>query len=137
MLTEEQCLHLAAVANEVGEAYADCWSYKPSTRFDAEAWSAVAGRRNLEFLASRWLPRDEAQWVLEQYVKGYNAFTPALLQRFPDEAEIRIARERSVCLYVRLPSGCDKKLPTARRVSADEKGDTCLQSSSCTRYWWD
>jgi hypothetical protein len=136
--TVEQSVHMATVSKEVAEAYADCWDYNPGSRvFDPDAWQRVAARRNLAYLATRWLPRDEAQWVMEQWVKDYNNFTPDLIARFPEEAEIRIARESSVCLYVKLPWGCKKKLPTAKRVMADERDEVFSVGSLCVRYWWD
>jgi hypothetical protein len=127
MQTVEQSLHVATVSNEVGKAYADCWERRHVSDQD----------RNLEFLATRWLRRDDAKWVMEQWVNGYNEFSPDVIDKFPEEAQIRIAREGSVCLYVKLPYGCSKKLPSAKRVSADERGETVLLSSPCVRYWWD
>ena len=138
MSTVEQSVQMATVSNEVAEAYADCWDYHtaPGEMFGA-AWGIVAQRRNLDFLASRWLPRDDAKWVLEQWVKGHNEFAPEVIDKFPEEAEIRIAREGSVCLYVKLPYGSKKKLPCAKRVAADECDEVLLLSSPCVRYWWD
>jgi hypothetical protein len=138
MPTVEQSLHMATVSNEVAEAYADCWDYHPPQGVMlGPDWDAVSKRRNLDFLASRWLPRDDAKWVMEQWVKDYNEFSPEVIDKFPAEAEIRIAREGSVCLYVKLPYGCKKKLPCAKRVAADECDEMLLLSSPCVRYWWD
>lgn len=138
MATVDEARRMATVSKEVAEAYADCWDYhpRPGIVFGPE-WSAIEDRRNLEFFASRYLPRDEAIWVLEQWVKEYNEFTPDVLERLPDDAEVRIAREGSVCLYVRLPYGSQSKLPTAKRMKADERDEVLLQSSRCVRYWWD
>lgn len=59
MPTVEQSVQMAAVSNEVAEAYADCWDYNPAPgEMFGPAWGAVEKRRNLDFLASRWLPRD-------------------------------------------------------------------------------
>ena len=136
----QESSYMATVSKEVAEAYADCWDYHPKVSapyFDAPAWRAMEERRNLEFFATRYLSRDEAIRVLEQWVKEYNEFTPAVLKRLPDDAEVRIAREGSVCLYVRLPYGSQSKLPTAKRLKADERDELFLQSSRCVRYWWD
>jgi hypothetical protein len=138
MATVTQSVYMSTVSNEVAEAYADCWDYKPGDKaFDPMEWKNVADRRNLSYLATRWLPRDDAKWIMEQWVKGYNNFTPDLIDRFPEEAQIRIARESSVCLYVKLPWGCKKKLPTAKRVMADERDEVFSVGSMCVRYWWD
>ena len=138
MSTVEQSVQMAAVSNEVAEAYADCWDYHPAPgEMFGPAWNAVEKRRNLDFLASRWLPKEDAKWIMEQWVKGYNEFSPDVIAKFPDEAQIRIAREGSVCLYVRLPWGCKAKLPSAARVAADERDELLLLSSPCVRYWWD
>ena len=132
MPTVEQSMHMATVSNEVAEAYADAWDYHPEGRYDAAAWAAVARRRNLDFLASRWLSRDDAKWVLQQWVKGYNLFHPDLLDHLPASAEVRIAREGSVALYVK-----GKRLPGAAKMSADEKHQVDLMGTLCVRYWWD
>jgi len=129
---------MSTVSNEVAEAYADCWAYDPNSPHAAGTWKDVAQRRNLDFFATRWLPRDEAKWVMEQWVKEYNYFTPKLIDRFPADAEIRIAREGSVCLYVRVSPGWElQRLPTAKRMEADEREEVFLQSARCVRYWWD
>jgi len=121
-----------SVADEVAEAYADCWDYQPEGHFDPVAWAAVAGRRNLDFLASDWMPRDEAKAVLQKYVPGYNLFHPDLLEHLPASTEVRIAREGSVALYVR-----GARLPSAAKMSADERHNVDLMGTRCVRYWWD
>lgn len=137
MATVQESIDMAEVSKQVSEAYADCWDFFPERDGYGKAWEAVEKRRNLEFLATKWLPRDEAKWVLQQWVKGYNEFTPDLLDNLPPEALVRIAREGSVAIYVKLPFGCKKRLPSASRMAADERGSECLQSSPCVRYWWD
>jgi hypothetical protein len=138
MATVEQSVQMATVSNEVAEAYADCWDYHPEGAFDAPKWDAVGKRRNLEFLASRWLSRDDAKWVLQQWVKGYNLFHPDLLDHLPAKAQVRIAREGSVALYVARPFGSKMRLPSAAKMAADEKHDDIdLLGTRCVRYWWD
>jgi hypothetical protein len=132
MATVEQSVQMATVSNEVAEAYADCWDYHPEVTFDAPKWDAVAKRRNLSFLASRWLTRDDAKWVLQQWVKGYNLFHPDLLDHLPASAEVRIAREGSVALYAK-----GGRLPSAAKMAADEKHTVDLLGTPCVRYWWD
>ena len=138
MATVQESIYMTEVSQQVAEAYADCWDFQPDPGdWLGPSWQRVAGRRNLEFLATRYLPRDEAKLVMEQWVKQYNEFTPDVLSRLPAWAEVRIAREGSPCIYVKLPYGSDKKLPTAKRLAADERDEMMLQSSHVVRYWWD
>lgn len=139
MATVQESIYMTEVSAQVAEAYADCWDFHPGTDEEwlGPSWQKVSARRNLEFLATRYLPRDEAKWVMQQWVKQYNEFTPDVLDALPEEALVRIARESSVCIYVKLPYGCNKKLPTAKRMAADERDEQWMQSSQCVRYWWD
>jgi hypothetical protein len=138
MATVQESLYMTEVSSQVAEAYADSWDYHPQPGvFMGPDWDAVSARRNLEFLATRYLPRDEAKWVMQQWVKQYNEFTPELLDRLPEEAMVRIAREGSPAIYVKLPFGCKRKCPTAKRMAADERDEVALQSSLVVRYWWD
>jgi hypothetical protein len=100
------------------KAYADC-------HMD---WEKGAKLRNLDFCASEFVSRDEAFKILSEAIPGgYNAFNANLLLAFPKNARFQIAREGSVCLYV-----TGKNLPSAEKVSADEK-----DGSKVVRYWWD
>ena len=138
MATVQESIYMTEVSAQVAEAYADCWDYKPEPGvFIGPGWEAVSARRNLEFLATRYLPRDEAKWVMQQWVKEYNNFTPDVLDALPPEAMVRIAREGSPAIYVKLPYGCKRKCPTAKRMAADERDEMALQSSLVVRYWWD
>ena len=85
-----------AVRKEVMEAYADCWDYK-----DESDWDDVSARRNLHFKASSYLSRDEAVKIMKEAVPGYNVFEPELLELLPEDCEVLIAREGSVCVYVK------------------------------------
>lgn len=135
---QEETRHMASVSDQVKEAYADCWDYQPwPGPYMNPDWERVAQIRNLEFLATRYLPRDDAQAVMEQWVKQYNNFKPSLLSRLPEDCEVRIAREGSPCIYVKLPWGHKVKMPTAKRMAADERDEMTLQSSRVIRYWWD
>lgn len=129
----DEAAAMAAVSSEVAEAYADCWDYDPDQVGTGKTWDNVAKRRNLDFLATKWLPRDDAKWVLQQWVKDYNAFRPDLLDHLPKSAMVRIARECSVGLYVR---GA-KRLPSAEKMQADAKRPVILLGVECFHYWWD
>ena len=105
------------VQNEVKMAYADCW-------MDGnEAYNL----RNLNFRASKAVSRDEAYEIMRQFVPGYNFFEPKLIKKFPANTQIVIAREGSVCLYVKA-----RKHPSAKAVKADEMD----KEGEFVRYWW-
>ena len=105
------------VENEVMEAYADCWL----------GWEEGSKRRNLSFMAGDLVSRDEAIEIMRKAVpNGYNDFNADYLYHFDPESKFQIAREGSVCVYVR-----GGKLP--RHIHADEV-DT---KNGITRIWWD
>lgn len=133
MATVQESADMATVSAEVAEAYADCWDFYPERDGWEQGWGKVAARRSLDFLATKWLPRDEAKWVMQQWVKGYNAFDPSLLDHLPAKAQVRIARESSVAIYVR---GA-QRLPSAETMHADERHERDLLGVRCVRYWWD
>ena len=133
MATVQEAADMATVSAEVAEAYADCWDYYPERDGWPAGWDRVEARRNLDFLATKWLPRDEAKWVMQQWVKGYNAFDPSLLDHLPAKAKVRIARAGSVAIYVRDA----QRLPSASKMQADERHECDLLGVQCVRYWWD
>jgi hypothetical protein len=106
------------VQNQVKMAYADCWM----------SGNEAYNLRNLKFRASQAVSRDEAYEIMNQFVPGYNAFESELIKKFPKNAQIVIAREGSVCLYVK-----SNKYPSAKSMSADEKD----KEGEFVRYWWD
>lgn len=106
------------IEQEVMLAYADC---RDHSDYAMEI-------RNLEFKASDFVSRDEAKRILLKANVYYNAFEPDLLNRFPKDCKIKIAREGSVCLYVK-----GNKLPKARSFADEiDKWD-----DGTVRYWWD
>jgi hypothetical protein len=113
------------VCKEVLQAYYDCWSDEP--------WSLRESKRNLEFRASESVDRNSAKEILHLALGGgYNDFTPDLLDYLPEDCEITIAREGSVCLYV-------KNLPPDAKP---HKKLLCnewnyIQHTGETRIWWD
>ncbi len=114
------------VADEVKKAYADCSAGDSLSRRDA-----AMRQRQLQFKASADVSVADAQSILKQAVPhGYNNFTASVLKKFPAEARVLIAREFSVCLYVK---GND--LPPKDQVKADECDPT--EDEGVVRYWWD
>jgi len=112
------------IYKEVEEAYYDC-------AHDDDPLEIRLKRRNLSFRASQAVDRDTSFAILENLVPGYNNFCPELLLHLPEGCEIFIAREGSVCLYVK------GKLPKKlwRKLDSDE-WDYSDQSDE-TRIWWD
>ena len=109
--------------NEVREAYADHWL----------GWDSGADRRQLQYRASFSLsPEVARKAMLLACVYVYNAFTPDVLDKFDKDCRVTIAREGSVCLYVR--PGASGRMPCAKAVGADE---VRAQDNGEVRYWWD
>lgn len=133
MQTVDGAADMATVSAEVAKAYADCWDYHPDGERWSASWEGVSKRRNLDFLATKWLARDDAKWVMQQWVRAYNDFHSDLLDNLPRKAMLRIARESSVAIYVK---GADR-LPGIAKMSANEKRPVFLLGVECVRYWWD
>lgn len=108
------------VAKEIKAAYSDCW-------MEGERAYKL---RNLNYRAPFEVSRDDAVRIMNDAVKGYNNFEPKLLKKFPECATFQLAREGSVCVYVRANGG---KLPSAKGVKADERD----AEGDLVRYWWD
>ena len=107
------------IAREVNQAYCDS---NPEVPFDE-----TMTKRNLNFKASAAVPKDEAVKIMTDALflddpdfEGYNAFKPSVLGRLPSGSMVTLAREGSVCAYVKLPEGA--KLPSgfARKCKIDE-----------------
>lgn len=114
------------IYNEVREAYADCGIMEESSD---EAWGEFEKRRNLNYRASQAVDKQTAKALLEKAVVGYNGFTPDLLDHLPDDCEVTIAREGSVCLYVK-----GDNLPVDDLTSI---ADECNFKNGELRLWWD
>jgi len=106
------------ILNETIEAYADC----------TMTWEMGWQRRNLSFKASAPVSRDEAIEIANKAIPGgYNAFKASKLKLLPVFAEIILARENSVCVYV---------TPPVKEIKAME-ADEWNTEDGVTRIWWD
>lgn len=65
---------------------------------------------------------------------AYNDFQPAHLGMLPECAEVTLAREGSVCAYVKLPKGLTIDARTQRAMMIDEFHP---QADGTIRLWWD
>lgn len=100
-------------------------------------------RRNLDFRASRSVPPKIAKLIMEKAIVGYNDWEPELMDHITS-GEVFIAREGSVCIYVRgrkrLPRiklCCNEyKLYKKDRMSWRDK--TVIKGHAGEiRIWWD
>lgn len=105
------------ILQEVKEAYIDSDLSIP--------WEEASKRRKLDFKSSDFVLRDVAYDIMIKCVSEYNDFTPEIIKKFPSTCLIQIAREGSVCLYVK-----GKNLPTNIADEESWQGDV-------KRYWWD
>ena len=109
---------------EVKTAYAD----------STMEWELAVKIRNLGFRASQACSPAEAFDILKAAIpKGYNEFTAALVKKFPAHAQITIAREGSVCMYVTGVQAHEPELPSREELMADEYDWT----GNALRIWWD
>lgn len=109
------------IFKEVYEAYYDCGHlYEITDGKGSEEFYEIAETtmevRNLRFRASQAVNRDTAIAIMEKACPGYNNFEPSLLKFLPDDCEITLAREGSVCIYVRKGR---KRLPK-KKLMANE-----------------
>ena len=124
------------VEQEVLNAYADCglidekldellpeWSKGDRRMTEAEqkiyydVEPEFMKMRDLHFRASRAVKPETAYKIMKRACPGYNEFDCELIKLFPDDCKIVIAREGSVCLYIK-PG--EQKLPTCKALKADE-----------------
>jgi hypothetical protein len=107
------------VRDETYEAYFDC-TKEGEKHPDPE-------RRKLHFRASQPVSKSEAISIMQKCIPcGYNDFDASVLNQLPDYAQIFLARESSVCIYVK----GKHTLTTAQETNYDPATDE-------TRFWWD
>lgn len=131
---------------EVATAYADCGL----SDYDDEVWQI----RNIGFRASQAVNAAMAKAIMQDVCNSYNDFDCKIFDLFPDDCQIVLAREGSVCIYV---SSGNKPLPTREQIEAQEYnvmthtkfGQGTYQGSfdgrstpyggfeGETRIWWD
>ena len=114
---------LKKVTAEVMKAYSDCHM----------EWEEGSKLRNLNFKASAPVSRDDAVAIMEKALGrggSYNDFEPSLLKHLPEDAEVWLARESSVCVYVRSNSTTQ----WLHKMSADEAD---VAEDDLIRMWWD
>lgn len=87
--------------------------------------------RCYDFCSDEFVSRKDAYAIMKAACpRGYNEFRAELiLEHFANDALFKLAREGSVCMYVK---GDD--LPSKKQLDADEY---TLQADGTTRIWWD
>jgi hypothetical protein len=101
--------------------------------------------RNLNFRASGWVTPEVAIQIMKVACPGYNEFTPDTLRYFEDfeGVKIQLAREGSVCIYVRgMPIHQGSCTHMRKALGADEcnwisEQDDNFADSNVIRVWWD
>src|SRR5271157_4006254 len=96
---------LQKVTSAVKKAYCDSDPNVPFEQTEKE--------RNLNFKASAPVTKDEACQIMTEALfcdgnpdtEAYNAFRPIFLSKLPKGSMVTLAREGSVCAYVRVPEG--------------------------------
>jgi hypothetical protein len=96
----------------------------------------------MRFRASQPVQVEAAVEIMTVVLRGtptpnyYNEFTPKLLRKLPKGSMVTLAREYSVCVYVKLPEGhIIENLSSLReRMLADE---ISIEDDRSIRIWWD
>lgn len=74
-------------------------------------------KRNLHFRASQGCSPEMAEAIMEEVCPEYNLFKARFLGLLPSDCTVTLAREGSVCIYVRKG---ETKIPTRSKLKADE-----------------
>lgn len=134
-------LEYKQIFDEIAEAYYDCVvEQSDENENDDDKWDEIDKIRNLNFRASQPVDAKTATEIMQKICPEYNGFLASNLSAFPDDCQIFIAREGSVCIYVRPGS---KPLPTFDRINASEYsvlnkdtfGDRCHCKSESQSHW--
>lgn len=113
------------VLTQAAAAYGDCldWNEKYESLLRTPTTS-----RNLNWRASKPVNELEAAIILERCGVYYNDFYPSLLLELKRGSEVYLAREGSVCVYV-------KGKVLAMSLQEDEHHYN--EETDETRLWWD
>lgn len=107
------------VLKETTTAYIDC-----NSKLD---WELASKIRNLNFLAPYPVNKEEAINIMKAAVPiGYNSFKAEILAKLPKDSQIKLAREGSVCVYVKTKHSIPKLKENERSVH-----------NGWIRIWWD
>lgn len=97
--------------------------------------------RNLNFKASGAVTIDEAVTIMAkalncgEHEEGYNNFQPACFRKLPEGTEITLAREGSVCAYIKPPKDIPLQVAKLSRAMVVDEFDKAANGT--WRLWWD
>ena len=63
--------------------------------------------------------------------EGYNSFRPDMFRKLPKDSQIILAREGSVCVYVK------GNVPNTAEADEHDYIENRYPLSNVTRFWWD
>lgn len=119
------------ILNETKKAYCD----------STMEWEKAVKLRNLSYKASTPVSVNEAVAIMTKalgviapHENGYNDFCPAQLSLLPKGSMVTLAREGSVCVYVKIPKGERFTELDSRAMRADEFS---VEPDGSIRLWWD
>lgn len=111
------------VRAEAFKAYADRFPDMSQEQFEKSF-----DIRQLDWRASLPLMVTEAIQIMEEVCPSYNLFEPSLLRHLPAVAEVTLARDGSVCIYVK------NVRPNLREVMFATEWKKVGEE---IRIWWD
>lgn len=123
-------------------AYGDS-KYFPNTIAGQLASTKAYKTRNLNFRASAPVSVTDAVEIMRVALcvpsadtEAYNNFKPNHLALLPVGSKVTLAREGSVCIYVKLPDGYSRfnDIVARNRMRVDEFHP---QADGTVRLWWD
>lgn len=98
--------------------------------------------RNLHFKASAPVTIDEAVKIMtealdvgHEAMEGYNNFSPQLFRSLPEGTKITLAREGSVCAYIKPPKDIPLQVAKLSRAMVVDEFDKAANGT--WRIWWD
>lgn len=96
----------------------------------AKAYGSNKHGSNIEWKNTAMFSKKDAMNIMKQALPdGYNDFKAELIDKLPADAKIQIAREGSVCLYVKTTTKLSKASLKADELHQVEPG--------LYRIWWD
>jgi hypothetical protein len=99
------------VYHETCVAYADCdplWNQFEESKANHNnpefniAYELAMASRKLHWRASSYVDVKTAHDIMSKVVSGYNNFNPNLLLHLPKDCQVALAREGSVCIYIKI-----------------------------------
>ena len=128
------------VLTETKRAYGDSQQFPNTIEGQCQEQKAYK-TRNLDWRASAPVSVTDAVEIMKVALcvpsvdtDAYNNFKPRLLEMMPEGTKVILAREGSVCAYVKLPKGQTIDAHTQRAMMIDEFHP---QADGTIRLWWD